>query len=262
MTFFVYYCVLLRFIKVRSSGSTFLLKLEAILADNFRFRLNLVGILCPFSGVFSVNNNSLDSFIYFSNNNNPDPENHEDSSNSNNNLNSSNNPENREDSESENNSDHGDIEKSDVREVDNHNAPEEVMNDLDRVDKARNNDPVALDELKGEYPAFFENNSDKDALKEIEDYLESEFPGELKRSEIEADELDGKGTTSNNSNNDDGNNSSGGSGPSAPSGPGPSGSDPGPSGSDSGGNLSKTFIILGAIFETISKVFEDAGNYM
>lgn len=216
--------------------------------------LNSLGINWTYNpSLVSADNQSLESFIYISNNNNS--ENNEGSS-----SNSKNNSENSEDS------DYDDVEDCDAMEVDNHNGPEQVVEDLNNVDKARNNDQEALDELKREYPAFFEDNSVPEALNQIEHYLESEFPGELERSEKEADELDGRGGRSNNNNNndDDGNNSSGGSGPSAPSGPsgsgsGPSGSDSGPS---SGGSLSKVLIILGAILETISKVLEDVGNYM
>jgi hypothetical protein len=95
------------------------------------------------------------------------------------------------DAKSENNdSDSDDVEMSDVREVDNHNAPEQIMNDLDTITKAKAKDREALDEMKREYPYFFDDNTDEEGLNQLEEYLENEFEGELKRSEIEAEVLE------------------------------------------------------------------------
>lgn len=214
-----------------------------------------------------VHNNDAtdDSIYYFSGD---QPENSESNSNSNNNPNSKSDdeemadyqPENSESNSNSNNdpdSESDDVEDTEVEEVDNHNAPEEVMNDLDKLDAARNNDSEALEYLKREYSSFFENNTEEEALDQIEDYLEEEFPGEYKKSEEEADAMS-KGKNSDDSNNDDDNNSSGGGG-TGPSGPsGPSASDSGPSTSNSsGGNYSKIMVILGGILETISNVLEN-----
>ena len=196
-------------------------------------------------------------------------EDEEENSNNNNNNNNSDS-----DSDLESESDSDDLEKADVKEVNNHNAPEEVINDLDTLDKARRGDPEALDEIKREYSEFFRENSDEEGLKQVEEYLDSEFEPEHIISELEADALEqeanAEGDRSNNSNNDgsdNGNNSSGGTGPSGPSGgtgpSGSSGSDPGPSDSSGGGgNFSKILIILGIILETIAKVLEDLGNFL
>lgn len=209
-----------------------------------------------------------DTIYYFSGD---QPENSESNSNSNNDPNSKSDdeemadyqPENSEsNSNSDNDSDYesDDVKDEDVEEVDNHNAPEEVMNDLDKVDAARNNDPQALEYLKKEYSSFFEDNTEEEALDQIEDYLEEEFPGEYKKSEEEADRMSieekTKGQNSDDSNNDDNNSSGGGAGPLGPS--GPSASDSGPSTSNSsGGNYSKIMVILGGILETISNVLEN-----
>jgi hypothetical protein len=87
-----------------------------------------------------------------------------------------------------------DPEDHDVMEVDDddYNGPEQIMDDLDRVDKARVGDGEALDELKDQYPEFFEDEEvpDYEALDGLEEYLEDEFPHELEQSEREADELE------------------------------------------------------------------------
>ena len=79
------------------------------------------------------------------------------------------------DSNSDNDSDAENIEEVPDPE---HNAPERIMDDLDVVEKAKNNDPEALEYLKREYPAFFDGNSENEALNQIEEYLEDEFPKE------------------------------------------------------------------------------------
>jgi len=132
----------------------------------------------------NVNSENSNNIFYFSDDNpennegnnsnsNDNSENMEDSSNSEDNP----NPENNEDSNSD--SDRGsamgvnDPEDHNVEEIKDpeHNAPERIMGDLD---KAKNNDPDALEEV----------------LKDIEKYLEEEFIPEYKRSEREADDLE------------------------------------------------------------------------
>ena len=158
---------------------------------------------------------------------------------------------NHEDDE-EDNSDSDDLENADVTEIDDHNAPEEIIDDLDTIDKARNGDPDALDEIKREYPEFFKENSDEEGLDQVEEYLESEFEGEHEISELEANALEQNG---------EGDADSSRPGPSNSS--GSSGSDPGPSNSSGGGgDFSKILIILGVIFETIAKVLEDLSNFL
>ena len=85
-----------------------------------------------------------------------------------------------------------DPEDSNVEEIKDpeHNAPERIMDDLDKVDKARNNDPDALEYLHKQYSEFFYKVSDEEALNDLEEYLEEEFIPEYKRSEREADELE------------------------------------------------------------------------
>jgi hypothetical protein len=166
-------------------------------------------------------------------------------------------------SNSNNDSESDDIEMADAEEVDNHNAPEAIQADLNKVDAAKNNDSEALEYLKREYEAFFDRNTVEEGLKQVEEYLEGELAGELKRSELEAEDAQSEeekekkvqsSKSDDDSNNND-NNSSGGAGPSAPS--GPSGDSGPPTSNSSGGNLGKILVILGGILETISKVFED-----
>jgi hypothetical protein len=80
--------------------------------------------------------------------------------------------------------------KREVVEQENNNAPEQIMDDLDLVDKAKLGDKKALEEIKRNYSEFFEDYSDKQALKDVEEYLEEEFEPELKRSEEEADAME------------------------------------------------------------------------
>jgi cell wall assembly regulator SMI1 len=67
------------------------------------------------------------------------------------------------------------------------------MDDLDKVEKAKKNDPEALEDLKNQYSSFFDGTSTEEALNHIEKYLEGEFPVEMKRSELEADCLEAQG---------------------------------------------------------------------
>jgi hypothetical protein len=220
LAFFVYFSILLRVINFLNN----IFKEIAKLGDEILiFILKLLqGNLLLASYAINDNDEISNNINYFSNENNP--ENNEGSnSNSTNNSNSAaegNNPENNEGSNSNpnNNSDSDSEEKNkDAMEVDDndsnsnndssdsddpenieevedpeHNAPERIMDDLDMVDKARNNDPEALEYLKGEYGHFFNDTSKDEALNQIEGYLEEEFPKELKRSEHEADALKAK----------------------------------------------------------------------
>jgi hypothetical protein len=152
----------------------------------------------------SESSNNTSNIFYFSDEN---PDNNEGST-SNSNNSSSNNPDTNEDSTNSNdnpennegsnsnsngdsNSDHDDPENNDSEEINDleHNAPERIIDDLDIVDKAKNNDPEALEYLAREYGHFFDGTSKDEALKDIKEYLEGEFPKELERSELEADAL-------------------------------------------------------------------------
>jgi hypothetical protein len=55
-------------------------------------------------------------------------------------------------------------ENHEVVERENHNAPEQIMDDLDLVEKAKEGDPEALETLKENYPEFFRENNDREAL--------------------------------------------------------------------------------------------------
>ena len=187
MTFSIHFSVLLGFIinylyNTKEAIGKFI---EDIFYEIGIFILRFIGFyyLLPAGYVNSEiqkKNNILDNFDYFSDGDNNNRDNNEDY---NNNSDSNNNPNNNEDS----NSNSDDVEMSNTQEVYDHNAPEEIMDDLDNVDRARRNDPNALDELKREYPAFFEGKTDKEGLDDLESYLEEEFPVELKKSELEAD---------------------------------------------------------------------------
>jgi hypothetical protein len=136
----------------------------------------------------NVNSESSNNIFYFSDDN---PENNE-GNNSNSNDNSENmedsrnsedntNPENNEDSNRDSSMDLDDPVDSNVEEIKDpqHNAPERIINDLEQVDKARKYDPDALDYLRREYNAFFDGVPVKEALKDIEEYLEKEFKKSL-----------------------------------------------------------------------------------
>jgi hypothetical protein len=168
--------------------------------------------LLPLSvaGVNETSNNTLNNINYFSNENNPDNNegsnssstiNSDDENNSDNNEGSNGNPNNNNrdamevddiDSNSDNESNPDDPENIEEVPDPEHNAPERIVDDLDVVEKAKNNDPEALEYLKREYSDFFDNTSENEALNQIKEYLEDEFPKELKRSEHEADALKAK----------------------------------------------------------------------
>lgn len=132
--------------------------------------------------VNSESSNNTSNILYFSNNN---PDNNE-GSDSNDNQDSNSNGD-------SNSNDDDDLEKeSNVEEIEDHNAPERIVDDLEMVDKARKNDPEALEYLSREYRHFFDDTTKDQALRDIEEYLESEFPKELERSEYEADALEAR----------------------------------------------------------------------
>jgi hypothetical protein len=148
-------------------------------------------------------NNILDNIYYFSDDNSDN--NGGSTSNSNDNSenagdstsNSNDNSENAGDSTS-NSNDNSENNRENNENFNNNNSngdrniPEEIVDDLDIIDRARKNDPEALEYLKGEYGSYFDKNSTKDALNEIEEYLEDIFPSELKKSEHEADAMEAR----------------------------------------------------------------------
>lgn len=180
MTFFVRIGVLLRFlINTLIYGLKSRLKyIEDIIYEILNFILKFLGYpsLLLACNVNSGSSNN-DHINYFSDEN---PEN-------NNNEGFNSNPNGDSNTDDDSNPDEDNSEDSDYEEVENHNAPEEVMKDLDMVDKAKNNDPEALEYLAKEYRSFFEDNTKEEALKDLEEYLENEFPGELRKSNFEAD---------------------------------------------------------------------------
>lgn len=139
---------------------------------------------------YCEDDDSSNNIYYFANNNNNPQSNENTNSNSNNDSDSE---QDSSDSDSEQNS--SDLENRDVEELtDNeHNAPDQLMNDMDKVKKAKKGDPEALGELKEEYPEFFNDTTSEQALNDIDEYLEEEFPVELDRSMHEVDALDAKG---------------------------------------------------------------------
>jgi hypothetical protein len=90
--------------------------------------------------------------------------------------------ENSSNNNSENNSKNN-PEDFETKERKDHNAPESIVDDLDLIDKARAGDKSALNEIKEQYPEFFNDNNDEQGLEEVEEYLEEEFPLELEQSE-------------------------------------------------------------------------------
>ena len=226
MAFFVYFSILLRFL-ILNLLSNILKAINKLGGDILIFILKLLKWNLPSLVIIDVNEtsiNALNNINYFSNGNNTEnnqgsnnystdnSNSEDDDNNSENNEGSNGNPDNNSDSEknrdamevkdndsnsdndskSENDSDSDDSENIEKVQDPEHNAPERVMDDLDMVDKARNNDPEALEYLKREYGAFFDDTSNEEALNQIEGYLEEEFPLELKSSEHEADALKAK----------------------------------------------------------------------
>ena len=131
-------------------------------------------------------NDDLENYEGYSNNPNNNPENNEGSNNNpNGNPNPNPNP------EDDDKDDPVNIDAVEVQDPD-YNGPEQIMDDLDMVDRARKNDPEALEYLKEEYGSFFDDTSTKEAVDDIEGYLEEEFPLELQRSEEEADAIEAR----------------------------------------------------------------------
>jgi len=178
---------------------------------------------------------------------------------------------------------------------DNPHRAEDIMDSWDEVVKAKNGDQDSLDNIKSEYAAFFDNNTDEEALRQIENYLEEEYDyGRVEEEEEkEAQELDemvrraeqvlGKRAHSeeNDSNSDspeakrqrlwDSNNDNNGRGPGGPgpnsSGNGPESNGPesnGPSPESSSTSSSKIIDVLfgllllgGGILDNITEVFHN-----
>lgn len=69
----------------------------------------------------------------------------------------------------------------------NFSESQKIMDDLDKVDRAKRKDSEALEDLKEEYTSFFDNNSPRTGLRDLENYLEEEFPAEERRAEHDAD---------------------------------------------------------------------------
>jgi hypothetical protein len=206
LAFAVYMSILLRFVTLLNRGAADIIK--QILKNIYSFLYNIFERKNQGFPILllecNVNSESSNNIFYFSGDN---PENNEGNNSSNSNDNSENmedsrnsednpNPDNNEDSDSNSNRDstmdQDDPVDSNVEEINDpeHNAPERIMDDLDQVDKAKNNDPDALEYLRREYNAHFDGVSVEEALKNIEEYLENEFDAEHERSEREADELD------------------------------------------------------------------------
>ena len=173
MAFAIYFSVLLRFLVnyLCNTLRTIVKYIEGIIFEILIFILKFLG----FNNLLPAVNNITDNIDYFNS----------DRGNNGNNRGNNNNRNNNEDSDS--NSD--DVEMRDTREVSDpdYNVPEAIMDDLDNVDRARRGDPNALAEIKREYPSYFEGQSDREGLRQLEHYLETEFPGELKRSELEVE---------------------------------------------------------------------------
>jgi hypothetical protein len=155
--------------------------INEILQDIYIFFFRLLGTnICLVCSNSENSNNGLDNKSCFSDNNNPENNNSE-----NNNSNPNNN--------NSDNDDSSEVEEgSDVEEVENHNGPEEIMNDLEQIDKANKGDDESKEQIKEKYKEFFKNGSDKEGLKQVEEYLEGEFKGELYASEREADAIGAK----------------------------------------------------------------------
>ena len=75
-----------------------------------------------------------------------------------------------------------------------HHAPEHINDELELVDRARQGDETALNELRGRFPEYFDENSGnatvRESLDQIEEMLEEEFEAEMREEEKKADELE------------------------------------------------------------------------
>jgi len=75
-----------------------------------------------------------------------------------------------------------------------HHAPEQIMKELELIEKALKGDANALNDIKNRFPEFYDeesgNRSVIDALKQIEKMLEEEFPAAIVEEEENANKLD------------------------------------------------------------------------
>jgi hypothetical protein len=75
-----------------------------------------------------------------------------------------------------------------------HHAPEQVMDEIELVEKALKGDVIALSQVKDMFPEFFDEKSETEvvanSLKQIVEMLEEDFKGELANEEKIANELD------------------------------------------------------------------------
>lgn len=173
---------------------------------------------------------------------------------------------------------------------DNPHRAEDIMDSWDEVVKAKNGDQDSLDKVKSEYSAFFDNNTDEEALRQIENYLEEEYDyGRVEdEEEKEAQELDemvrqaeqvlGKRAHSEendsnsdspeakrqrlwDSNNDNNGRGPGGAGPNS-SGNGPESNGPGPESSSTSSSkiidvLLGLLLLGGGVLDNITEVFHN-----
>ena len=159
----------------------------------------------------------------------------------------------------------------DIEEIpeEEHNAPEYIQDDLEKIDRVREADPNdeeaqrKLEELKDKYKEFFDiesGNNEEEGLNQLEEYLEGEFPGELEQSEREADILEEEARKAAENTEDSNDNSKGGG---SASGGGGSGGNPGEGSSDSGGTpgpSSRVLEGLGLIGGVLGQIGEVLDN--
>ena len=155
-------------------------------------------------------------------------------------------PEGEEDVES---SPDGEDRGRDIEEIpeEEHNAPEYIQDDLEKIDRVRKADPndeeaqKELEELKDKYENFFDResgNNEEQGLDQLEEYLEEEFPGELEQSEREADRLEEEESARKTGNTEDSNDDSKGGGSAS------GGGDSGEGSSSSGGTQGPSSRVL------------------
>ena len=181
-------------------------------------------------------------------------------------------PEGEEDVES---SPDGEDRGRDIEEIpeEEHNAPEYIQDDLEKIDRVREADPNdeeaqrKLEELKDKYKEFFDiesGNNEEEGLNQLEEYLEEEFPGELEQSEREADILEEEESARKTGNTEDSKDDSKRGGGSASGGGGSGGGDPGEGSSSSGGtqgpSSSRVLEGLGLIGGVLGQIGEVLDN--
>jgi len=171
--------------------------------------------------------------------------------------------------------DDGEDRGRDIEEIpeEEHNAPEYIQDDLEKIDRVREADPNdeeaqrKLEELKDKYKEFFDiesGNNEEEGLNQLEEYLEGEFPGELEQSEREADILEEEESARKTGNTEDSKDDSKRGGGSASGGGGSGGGDPGEGSSSSGGtqgpSSSRVLEGLGLIGGVLGQIGEVLDN--